>query len=106
MLYTNAIKNHPIPIKFIWNLVGPVILEPEYYFTNTIFNDTLESIEPENIKEAVNEGRLIEMNGTETYVLACDVPLVALMNLFLGRKNDSDFDEIFINIEKREINKN
>ena len=67
-------------------------------------SDSLESIDPDSIYEAENEGRLIQMNGTETNVLTDNVSLVAAMNIFLGRKNDSNFDEIFINEEAREIN--
>ena len=67
-------------------------------------SDTLENNDPDTINEAKNEGRLIHMNGTETHVQTDNVELVMGMNLFLGRKGNSNFDEIFINIDTREIN--
>ena len=104
LLYAYAIKNTFIPIKFIWNIVGPVTLEPQYWLTTKNESDSLENIEPDNITEAINEGRLIQMNGSETYVETDNVSLVSAMNNFLGRKSDSDFNEIFINVDTREIN--
>ena len=104
LLYAYAIKNTFIPIKFIWNIVGPVTLEPQYWLTTKNESDSLENIEPDNITEAKDEGRLIQMNGSETYVYTDNVSLVSAMNNFLGRKSDSDFNEIFINVDTREIN--
>jgi hypothetical protein len=61
-LYGYLIKNPPIPIKFICNLIGPVTLEPQYYLTTNIYTDSLENIDPESIKKALDQKRLIYMN--------------------------------------------
>ena len=52
MLYSYMIKNPPIPIKFIYQRVGPVTLEEKYFLSTKIYNDSLENIEPEDIDKA------------------------------------------------------
>jgi len=104
LLYSYAIKNSPIPIKFILDMSGPVSLEYENWLTTRNSSDSLESIDPESINEAKHEGRLIQMNGTETSVIMDNLIIVGFMNDWLGRYNESNFDEIFISIETKEIN--
>ncbi len=104
LLYSYAIKNSPIPIKFILDGSGPVSLEHENWLTTSNITDSLESIEPESINEAKNEGRLIQMNGTETGVVSDNIVIVKYMNDWAGRYNESNFDEIFISLETKEIN--
>ena len=60
LLYSYAIKNSPIPIKFIINVSGPVTLEHGHWLTTRNITDSLESIDPESINEAKIEGRLIK----------------------------------------------
>ena len=104
LLYSYAIKNSPIPIKFIVDGSGPVSLEHENWLTTSNSSDSLESIDPDSINEAKHDGRLVEMNGTETSCEMDNTGIVMFMNDWLGKYNKSDFDEIFISIETKEIN--
>lgn len=104
-LYGFMIKNPPIPIKFIFNGVAPVTLNPDYWLTRARDDDILDNIEPEDIEKALSEDRLIHMNGNETGVIMDKIMIVSFMNAFLGRPLKDSFDEIFSNIEKKEINK-
>ena len=49
MLYGYSIKNSPIPIKFIINIIGPISLENNYWYKLVKKNQTLEKIESDNI---------------------------------------------------------
>ena len=60
MLYSYMIKNPPIPIKFVYDNVGPVTIDPKYFFYNKIYNDSLENIEPEDIEKAFTEINLYQ----------------------------------------------
>ena len=103
MLYFYMIKNPPIPIKFIYNNVGPVTLEPKYFLSTKIYNDSLENIEPEDIEKAKANGKLISMNS-DPNVLMNNIGLISFMNLAIGRKFNTNFDEIFSDLEKGEVN--
>ena len=46
-------KNSPIPVKFIINFVGPVTLDPEYWYSTK--DGHLENIEPKDIENAIKE---------------------------------------------------
>ena len=82
MLYSYMIKNPPIPIKFIYNNVGPVTLEPKYFLSTKIYNDSLENIEPEDIEKAKANGKLISMNS-DPNALMNNIGLISFMNLVL-----------------------
>ena len=60
MLYSYMIKNPPILIKFIYNMLRPVSLEPEVFLSTTRYNDSLENIEPEDIQNVLNKEKLIK----------------------------------------------
>ena len=105
LLYSYMIKNPPIPIKFILNLVGPITVDPADFLATLNGSEPLEDIGPEEIKKAKKEGRIIPMNGTETGVNTDNLYLIAYMNGWLGRPIFKDFDKIFINITRKEINK-
>jgi len=92
------IKNPPIPIKFINNVL-PVTLEPKYFLSAKIYNDSLENIEPEDIEKAKANGKLISMNS-DPNVLMNNIGLISFMNLAIGRKFNTNFDEIFSDLEK------
>jgi len=96
------IKNPPIPIKFINNVL-PVTLEPKYFLSAKIYNDSLENIEPEDIEKAKANGKLISMNS-DPNVLMNNIGLISFMNLAIGRKFNTNFDEIFSDLEKGEVN--
>ena len=96
MLYGYSIKNSPIPIKFIINIVGPVSLENNYWYKLVKKNQTLEKIESDNIKKAINDNKIVQMD--------INITLLKIMNLFIGKKyNDKQLKEMIkdkkINIE-------
>lgn len=106
MLYGYLMGNRSyIPIKYIVNYVGPVTLDPEKFLITKFENDTLENIEPENIDKAINDNRLVLMNGTFNNVAIDSLNLVYLMNVWLGKETNYKIDEVFIDIGKKEINK-
>ena len=105
MLYSYMIKNPPIPIKFIHQRVGPVTLEPKYYLSTKVYNDSLDNIEPEDIEKAKVNGKLIPMNSYSK-VMTNNFDLISYMNLAIGKKYNDNFYEIFLDIGKGEINEN
>ena len=93
MLYGYSIKKCPLPIKFIINLVGPVSLEPEYFYK--IKNDeSLESIGPQDIEIAIKDKKLEKCIEDELFLLN-------LMNSFIGNKYTDE--EIKTMIENKKI---
>ena len=105
MLYSYMIKNPAISIKFIYDNVGPVTLEPKYFLSTKIYNDSLENIEPEDIDKAKENDNLISMNS-DPNALMKNFGLISSMNLAIGRKFNDNFDEIFSDLEKGEVNEN
>ena len=105
LLYSYMIKNAPIPIKFIFNGVDPISVNPDDFLTTLPGRESLEDIEPEEIKKAIIENRIIPMNGNETGVNMNKTILMMFMNGWLGRPLDKDLDKIFSDKEKKEINK-
>ena len=106
LLYSYMIKNPPIPIKMIINNVAPVTLNPEYFLQTMPNAPPLDNIEPEDIINAINENKIILMNGSYTGVVANNAFIISSMNVWLGRLKDDSFDEIFSNIETGELNMN
>ena len=93
MLYGYSIKKCPLPIKFIINIVGPVSLEPEYFYY--IKNDeSLGSIEPQDIEIAMKDKKLEKFLEDELYLLK-------RMNGFIGNKYSDE--EIQNMIENKRI---
>ena len=105
LLYSYMIKNSPIPIKFIFNGVGPISVNPDDFLTTLPGSEPLDDIGPEEIKKAKIENRIIPMNGNETGVNMNSTILMMFMNGWLGRPLNENFDKIFSNLEKKEINK-
>ena len=105
LLYSYMIKNPPIPIKFIVNIVGPVTLDPDYWLAIKPDEDPLENIEFKDIENAINNDKIVQMNGTYNNVSIDNVILVYFMNSWLGRNGSSDLDEIFSDLNTKEINK-
>ena len=79
LLYAYSIKNPAIPIKFIINLSGPTTLELKY-FTKIKNEETLENIQPNDIKEAKKQ------NKTEGLGETMDRFSLSLMNLLTEKK--------------------
>ena len=105
LLYSYKIKNSPIPIKFIINGVGPATLNPDDFLAILPGTEPLDNIRPEDIKKAKEEKLIVPMNGNETGANTDNIYLVLYMNGWLGRPIIQDFDKIFSNITKKEINK-
>lgn len=105
LLYSYMIKSPPIPIKFIVNIVGPVTLDPDYWLAIKQDEDPLENIEIKDIENAINDGKIVQMNGTYDNTSIDNVILVYLMNSWIGRVRTSDLDEIFLDLNRKEINK-
>ena len=101
MLYSYMIKNPPIPIKFIYDNVGPVTIDPKYFFFTK--NNSLENIEPEDIYKAFNENKLISIDNIP-YGSDFKIALISFMNLAIGRKFNTNFDKIFSDLKKAIIN--
>ena len=78
LLYGYSIKNTIIPMKFLINIVGPISLEPEFWYKPAINNKTLEAIEPSNIDKAIEAGEIIPIFE--------DSSMISLMNGFLGNR--------------------
>lgn len=78
LLYGYSIKNTIIPIKFLVNIVGPISLEPEFWYKPAVFNQTLDEIEPSNIDKAIETGEIIRIFE--------DSSMISLMNGFLGKR--------------------
>ena len=105
LLYSYMIKKPLIPIKFVLNFVAPVILDPDNFLTTKPDDQPLENIEPNNIKEAKEEGLIIPMNGSATGVEMRNIYLINFMNGWLGRPLNDSIDEIFSDIDKMIIDK-
>ena len=105
LLYSYMIKNPPIPIRFVINDVGPVNILPEDSLTTLPDVDALENIEPETIREAFENGTIVQMNGTVNGVVIDSVFNVRMMNGWVGKPLDDSLDEIFIDLGRKEINK-
>ena len=98
LLYSYLMKNidiNNIKIDFLINIVGPMGLDPEYYYFLTNFSEPLNDIENKtSIKKALEEGKLIKMPP--------GVDFLNDMNMFLGDKYSTE--EINSIIENGKIN--
>ena len=96
LLYGYSIKNSPIKIKFLINIVGPLSLEPEFWYQPAIFNNTLDNLEMDTINTAIENGTIIGIFEEPTYI--------GLMNGFLGNLYNEDDMKSMITINNT-INK-
>ena len=64
-----------------------------------IYNDSLDNIEPEDIDKALENDKLISMNGNSN-VLMNNLILLSFMNLGLGNKFNDSFNEMFSDLEE------
>ena len=88
LLYGFKIKNTPIPIKFIIDIVGPISLEIDDWY-KVENNNTLENIEPENIENALKDNKIVKIFGENEY------DLIKMMNSFIGNKyNEKELKEM------------
>ena len=90
LLYGYSIKTTIIHIKFLINIVGPISLEPEFWYKPAVNNKTLESIEPLDIDNAIKAGEIIPIFDDPT--------MISLMNGFLGKRyTDEETKEMIEN---------
>ena len=80
LLYSYLIKNiNIIPIQFVIDFVGPVGLDPKYFYQLKSLTDSLDSIEDvSTIEQAVKDGRIVKIYP--------DASFLELMNAFSGNK--------------------
>lgn len=92
LLYAHKMKNHIFDIKFLLNIVGPISLLPEYWYSATEFSNVLDNIEErEYINNAINEGKVKKIFDNE-------IDLLNFMNIFLGKKyNQAELLEMIEN---------
>ena len=76
LLYGYSIKKTPLPVKFLINIVGPLSLEPEFWYQPAEFNNTLEDLEMDTVEKAIKEGKVMKIFE--------DFDFVEMMNGFLG----------------------
>lgn len=97
LLYGYSIKNIPIPLKFLIDFVGPITLDPKYWYKIKDSKDILESIESEDIEKAFKEEKLVKALD--------DNILVGLMNAFIGKKyTEEELKEMVENKKIKESN--
>ena len=94
LLYSYLIKNSPIPVKFVINMVGPVTIEPEYFFNLKNLDEPLDNIDKESIEKAVNESKVEKLDLLYNLVY---------LNIWLGYGPGDDFLEMY-NLDTKEIN--
>lgn len=90
LLYSYSMNNTPLPIKFIINISGPVTVEPKFWKKT---NETLENIELDDIKNAINENKIIDIVDDEYFLLN-------IMNIFLGKKYNKEELKRMLNNKK------
>ena len=97
LLYGYSMKNIPIPLKFLIDFVGPITLEPKYWYKIKNSKDTLENIESEDIERAFKEEKLVKALD--------DNILVGLMNAFIGKKyTEEELKDMIDNKKVKENN--
>ena len=60
LLYGYSIKNSPLPVKFVINIVGLVSLEPEGWYLIDKDREPLDNIEPDDIENAIKEKIIVK----------------------------------------------
>ena len=84
-------SNSPIQIKFMIDIVGPVSIEPKYWYKVSDLEHPLDSITPEGIDTALNENKIQP-------IYEGDAVQIMIMNFFLGKKyTDEELQEMVEN---------
>ena len=88
LLYSYIIEETKLPIKFIVDIVGPISLEPKYWYRLAQNVTPFENIEKEVIEEAQKNKTLVKVFEEEDIWLN-------LMNYFSGKKfSENDLKEM------------
>ena len=89
LLYGYTIKKTPIKLKFLVNIVGPLSLEPEFWYKPSKNNQTTDDLEKETVDKAIQEGKFIPIFEDRVFI--------GLMNGFLGNLyNEEDTKEMIV----------
>ena len=88
MLYGYSTKNNsPIHVKFILNQAGTLDHRTYYDYSLATGKEPLTVIEPESIKEGVNNGTLVPIFNDQNFLI--------WYNMYLGNKfTDSQINEM------------
>lgn len=97
LLFAYTYNLPDIKIKFVIDIVGPISLDPEHFYSTNPKENPLENIEDVNtIKDAIGKV-LIPTQDNESYYLT-------FMNAFTGNKFTNDLYQM-LNEDKNKINK-
>ena len=98
MLYSYSMKNSPIPLKFVIDIVGPVLLDFNYWYRVSDMEHPLDNIEPETIENALKENKIQKIFEDQSGA-------IMFMNFFLGNKYTAeDLKEMIVNGKINETN--
>ena len=92
LLYAYWLKQSPIPIKFVYNQLGPVSLEFDCWWFLKKRDYPLNDIDPNTIESAKINGSITD-NREAFYN---NTILTLMMNLFIGRPVSHNFDKMII----------
>lgn len=95
LLYANLMKEHPIPIKAIFDVVGPVSVSPYDYWFPVNETEPLYSIEPESFDLALAKNKV-------TYLKSNHIGIIGMINILLGNKFNESIEEMY-NYQTKEI---
>ena len=95
LLYAYSMKNIPLPLKYIINIVGPVTLDPEHFLK--VKEEPLNSIDLQDIEKAKSDGLIERLYTTDIY-------LIEYMNMFNGLIFNKE--ELNSMLENNRLNKN
>ena len=86
LLYSYLIKNSPIPVKFVVNMVGPVTIEPQYFFNVINIDKPLDNIDQESIDKAKSESKFKSLKLQYN---------VVYLNIWLGENKINNMSEMY-----------
>ena len=90
LLYSYSMKNSPIPLKFIIDIVGPVSLDYNYWYRVSDMEHPLDNIDPESIENALKENKIQKIFEDES-------GSIISMNIFIGNKYTAeDLEEMIV----------
>lgn len=95
LLYANLVKDHPIPIRAIFDIVGPISVSPYDYWLPINLSEPLYSIEPESFELAVENNKAI-------YHKLDHKGIIGMINILLGNKFNESIEEMY-DYNKKEI---
>ena len=98
LLYSYLVKDSDIKIKFVINMVGPIGLNPDYFY---ILKNKSTPLDIETFK---NKSLMINAENSTIIQMKNYTLLVTLMNYFLGQKYSKEFLESMFKGKELDIN--